>query len=817
MKISYNWLKDYIKADLTPAKISEILTSIGLEVEALEKHEIVKGGFQGLVVGHVTECHKHPDADKLSVTKVDIGSDALLNIVCGAPNVAVGQKVIIAPIGTTLYKGEDKFEIKKAKIRGIESQGMICAEDEIGLGTSHAGIMILNEEAVPGTALREYFKITDDFIFEIGLTPNRIDAASHYGVARDLAAYMQHRNPVFLEKPSVDEFKIDNNDNKIDVVIQNPEACIRYSGITVSGITVKESPVWLQDKINSIGLRPINNIVDITNFILHEIGQPLHAFDADYIKGKKVVVKTLAEGTKFITLDEIERTLSSEDLMICNTEEGMCMAGVFGGLHSGVNEKTTSIFIESATFNPVSVRKTARRHGLSTDSSFRFERGTDPNITIYALKRAALLIKEIAGGLISSEIIDVYPKPVKDVTIELNFAYVDELIGKHIPKNTIKEILSSLEIRIIAEKEKSLLIDIPAYRVDVKREADVVEDILRIYGYNNVEVSENVRSNISYSTKPDKEKIYNTISDYLASNGFFEIMTNSLTKATYYENNSVWPEKHSVKIMNPLSNDLGVMRQTLLYGGLESVSYNINRKQKNLKLFEFGNCYSHHKNHEKSEGTKDYVEDHRLSLFITGDKSSESWVLPVKQVSFYFLKSYVENVLKKVGYQIDKLAVSQPDLSVYTEGQMLFYNGKELVSFGLLHKNIAKNLDIKQPVYFAEFLWDNILKENKNHTILFKEITKFPEVRRDLALVLDKAVTYAKIKELAQKTEKKLLHNINLFDEYEGDKIPDGKKSYAISIHLLDENKTLTDFQIDQVMQKLVLVFEKELGAEIRK
>jgi phenylalanyl-tRNA synthetase beta chain len=817
MKISYNWLREYINTDLAPVKIAEILTSIGLEVEAIDKFEVVKGGLKGLVVGHVIECQKHPDADKLSVTKVDIGGDNLLNIVCGAPNIAVNQKVVVAVIGTTLFKEESSFEIKRAKIRGVESEGMICAEDEIGLGDSHAGIMILNEDAVLGTSMREYFKINDDYIFEIGLTPNRIDAASHYGVARDLAAYLQHRKPVVLEKPSVENFKADNNDFPIIVEVENKDACVRYSGITISNIIVKESPIWLQDRLRSIGLRPINNIVDITNFILFETGQPLHAFDADFIKGNKVVVRTAAENAKFVTLDGVERTLSSNDLMICNAEEEMCIAGVFGGMHSGVSEKTTKIFIESANFNPVFVRKTARRHALATDSSFRFERGADPNITVYALKRAAMMIKEITGGVISSEVVDVYPKPVKDVTVELNFANVDELIGKQIPKETVKEIIRSLEIKVIAVKEKSLLLEIPAYKVDVLREVDVIEEILRIYGYNNVEVSDRVRSNISYSQKPDKEKINNIISDYLASNGYFEMMTNSLTKASYYENKSFWNDKNSVKILNPLSTDLGVMRQTLLFGGLESISYNVNRKQQNLKMFEFGNCYAYYPELISDKKENAYFEDLRLALFISGNKNSENYSSETKPVSYYFLKSYVENILTRLGCPLSQVVISQPDTNIYSEGQMYFYKGKELVTLGLLSKNVLKEFDIKQPVYFAEFLWNNVLPNLNNQKTKFQELSKFPEVRRDLAMILDKQISYSKIVEIASKNEKKFLQSVNLFDVYEGDKIPEGKKSYAVSFYLQDATKTLNDFQIDQIMNKLSDAFEKELGAQIRK
>lgn len=817
MKISYNWLKEYIKTDLASSKIAEILTNIGLEVEALEKFEVIKGGLEGLVVGKVVDCQKHPDADKLSLTKVNIGNDSLLNIVCGASNVAVNQKVVVATIGTTLYKGESKFEIKKTKIRGIESEGMLCAEDEIGIGNSHDGIMVLNDNAIPGTPMREYFNIEDDYIFEIGLTPNRIDAASHYGVARDLAAYLQHRKPVVLEKPSVENFVVDNTENQINVVIQNSDGCIRYSGVTISSLTVKESPVWLQDRLHSIGLRPINNVVDITNFVLFETGQPLHAFDADFIKGKKILVKTVNEGTKFTTLDGVERTLSSNDLMVCNEQEPMCMAGVFGGINSGVTEKTKNIFIESANFNPVFVRKTARRHGLSTDSSFRFERGADPNITVFALKRAAILIKEIAGGKISSEIVDVYPKHIKDFTVELHYVKVNELIGKQLSKETIKDIIRSLEIKIIAEKEKSLLLEIPTYKVDVQREVDVIEDILRIYGYNNIEVSNKVSSNISYLQKPDKEKTNNTISDYLASNGFFEIVTNSLTKASYYRNNNLWNEKNLVKILNPLSTDLGVMRQTLLFSGLESITNNLNRKQTNLKMFEFGNCYVYNNVENINNKQSNYFEDLRLSLFVTGNKNPESWVLQPAITSYYYLKSYVENILKRLGFSISQLVVYKPNETIYTDGQIYFNKEKELVSFGLLSKSILNEFDIKQPVFYAEFLWDNVLLNLNKHNTKFVELSNFPVVRRDLAMLLDKQISYSKIAEIARKNEKKFLQDINLFDVYEGDKIPEGKKSYAVSFHLQDSTKTLNEYQIEQIMKKLSEAFEKELGAIIRK
>ncbi len=813
MKISYNWLKNYINCDLAPQRISEILTSIGLEVEALEKYENIRGGLNGIVVGHVVACEKHPNADKLSVTKVDVGNGELLTIVCGAPNVAQGQKVPVALIGTTLYKGEESFTIKEAMLRGVKSQGMICAEDEIGLGDSHAGIMVLDSDLQVGTPLSSLFNVYSDVVFEIGLTPNRIDAASHYGVARDLAAYLQHHSPVVLEKPNVEHFNIENNQAPIEVVIENNEACQRYSGIVIKDIEVKESPDWLKNSLKAIGLRPINNVVDVTNYVLHEIGQPLHAFDYDKIKGQKVIIKTLNEGTSFVTLDGVERKLSSDDLMICNEVEPMCMAGVFGGLESGVNQNTKNIFIESAYFNPVYIRKTARRHGLSTDSSFRFERGADPNITLYALKRAAMLIQQVAGGTISSEIKDVYPKPINDVTIELEYAYIEDVIGKQIPKEQIKEILQSLEIKIVAEKEKSLLIDIPTYRVDVTRPIDVVEEILRIYGFNEVEISDTLNSNLNYSNPLRNEKWYNQIADLLIHNGFYEIMTNSLTKVNYYKDNKFYPLENAVQLLNPLSQDLGVMRQTLLFSGLESVVYNLNRQMTDVRMFELGKCY-YLPEKSKNEDVKNYVEETNLALFVSGNKEPQSWLVKQDESTFFFMKRWVDSILTKMNIEATNL--SEVQNSIFSYGLNYFYKNDLLVQFGKLSSEVLALLDIKQDVFYAEFKWEILVKLASSKHITFSDLPKFPAVRRDLAMILDKSVKYEQLKRIAQKTCGNLLKEINLFDVYEGKNIEPGKKSYALSFILQSNEKTLLDEEINNTMNKLMKNFETEVGAVIR-
>ena len=815
MKISYNWLKNYIDTDLSVEEVSKILTDTGLEVEGIEEFESVKGGLEGLVIGKVISCKKHPNADKLTVTTVDIGNGEELPIVCGAPNVAEGQKVVVASVGTILYSNNEEFKIKKAKMRGEASEGMICAEDEIGLGTSHDGIMVLDELAKIGMPAKEYFNIETDTVFEIGLTPNRIDGASHIGTARDLAAYLSQAKKTELIKPSVDEFKIDNNNLPIEIIVEDKEACPRYTGVTVTNVNVKTSPEWLQNRLKAIGLNPINNLVDISNYVLHETGQPLHFFDADKIKGNKVIIKTLPEGSSFVTLDETERKLSADDLMICDENHGMCIAGVFGGTTSGVTENTKNVFIESAHFNSVSVRKTAKRHDLHTDASFRFERGSDPNITVYALKRATLLIKEIAGGEISSDIVDVYPEPVADYKVDLTFRNLKRLIGKKIEKEKVKSILESLDIKIVTENDEKLSLEVPTYRVDVLREVDVIEEILRIYGYNNIEISEHVNSSLSYSPKPDKEKIQNTISDILAANGFNEIMCNSLTKVDYYNDLESYKPSNLVKIFNPLSNDLNVMRQTLLFGGLESIMYNQNRRNPDLKLYEFGNCY--YLNDSESENPlKKYKEEQHLAIFITGNKTEESWITKEEPTSFFLLKSYIENILSRLGFDLNKIETEDISSDIFVEGLNYKYNKNQIVNFGILNKEVLKAFDIDTKVYYAEFSWDNVLKLSTKNSIRYTEIPKYPEVRRDLALLLNKEVKFANVKELAHKSEQKLLKKVSLFDVFEGEKLGANKKSYAVSFILQDENKTLTDKQIDKIMNNFIRVFEKELGAQIR-
>jgi phenylalanyl-tRNA synthetase beta chain len=817
MTISYSWLKEYININLTPEEISSILTSIGLEVESLEKVEAVKGGLKGVVVGEVLTCEKHPDADKLSVTTVNIGQAEPLNIVCGAPNVAAGQKVAVAVVGTTLYFNNNELTLKKTKIRGQLSEGMICAEDELGLGTSHDGIMVLNPQAKVGTPAAEYFNIQDDYQFEIGLTPNRIDAASHFGVARDLAAYLNLTSPITAVRPSVHGFNVDNNNLYIPVELKTPEACTRYSGVTLCGVKVGPSPEWLQNRLRSIGLNPINNVVDVTNFVLYEIGQPLHAFDADKIDGNKVVVGTLASDTSFITLDGIERKLNGDDLMICNAKEGMCIAGVFGGNKSGVTEQTQNIFIESACFNPVWVRKTAKRHGLNTDASFRFERGADPNITVWALKRAAMLIKEVAGGQISSEIVDVYPNPVNDFKVDLSLSYVNRLIGKNIPLNTIKQILAGLEITVEAVAADSLKLRIPPFKVDVQREADVVEEILRIYGYNNIETNDKVNSTLAHSTRPDKHKVINLISDTLTGTGMSEIMCNSLTKQAYYQNLSTYPQLNTVEIINPLSNDLNGLRQTLLFGGLESIIYNINRRKSNLKLYEWGNCYYFDKSKENAEKPlKAYSEELMLGIWFTGDDSEESWAKKQEKVTFYHAKAIVQSIFEKLGISIDSIGFEEAPTDIFEYGLKMVLNKQPLGFIGLVNNKICRSFDIKQEVFFAEIRWENAFAAAKRSKVQFTEISKYPEVRRDLALLIDTNVTFAQVKEVASRTERKLIKKINLFDVYQGDNLGEGKKSYAVSFTLQDEEKTLTDKQIDKVMQNLIGAFNRELAAQLR-
>lgn len=818
MTISYKWLKDYLNFAETPEEISKILTNIGLEVESLEKHDAVKGGLQGVVLGKVLTCEAHPDSDHLHITTVDIGASEPLQIVCGAANVAARQKVSVATIGTTLYFADgSEVKIKKAKVRGIESFGMICAEDELGLGSNHDGIMVLETESELGTPLAEVLKLESDYIFEIGLTPNRIDAASHYGVARDLAAYLKSNGSnVSLQLPDISNFKIDNTNNTFELVVENTEACPHYAGITISNIKLAPSPDWLQARLRAVGINPKNNAVDITNFIIHELGQPLHAFDADKIEGKKVVVKTCAEGTPFVTLDGVERKLSENDLMICSATRPMCIAGVLGGSDSGITDDTKNVFLECAYFNPVWVRKSARRHGLHTDASFRYERGTDPNIINYAIRRAALLFKELTGGKISSEINDACAKTFEPFAIELSYRNIHRLIGKEIPHEKIKQILNALEIEIAEENGDTLLVKVPQYRVDVTREYDVIEEILRIYSYNNIDFPSSVRSTLSYVQKPDTEKMMNTAANFLTDNGFNEIMSNSLSSQSYFENVEGFDANHLVKILNPLSNDLNVLRPTLLFSGLEAIAYNINRKNANLKLYEFGNIYGY--NPEKADGTlKAYSEDYRLSIFVSGDDTTLSWNTRAEKSTFFNVKKIVEKLLLRFGIKIDDLQISANTAPFAGDGiSYTLKSGKTIASLGIVPKNLRTKCDVKQDVFVAEIYWSQLMKHLKSHTVLFSEISKFPEVRRDLALIIDKNITYKQIYDIARKTEKRLLKNIALFDVYEGKGMPENKKQYAVSFSLQDNEKTLTDQQIERTMQNLLKAFETQLNATLR-
>ncbi|MBC3846626.1 phenylalanine--tRNA ligase subunit beta [Winogradskyella echinorum] len=808
MKISYNWLKQFINIDWDAEKTGELLTDLGLEIEGIEQYESVKGGLKGIVVGEVLTCEQHPNADRLKVTTVNIGTDSPVQIVCGAPNVAAGQKVPVATIGTTLYTTEgEAWKIKKGKIRGEESHGMICAEDELGLGESHDGIMILDEKIKVGSPASLVFKVENDQVFEIGLTPNRADAMSHYGVARDLkAGLLQKEVALELITPSVSSYHVDARSLKIDVDVQDKEKAPRYCGVTISGVKVEASPSWLQHRLKSIGLSPINNIVDATNYVLHELGQPLHAFDAHKISGNKIEVKTCKAGTKFTTLDGVVRELHEDDLMICDAEKPMCIAGVFGGIDSGVTESTSNIFLESAYFDPVSIRKTAKRHGLNTDASFRFERGIDPNITEYALKRAALLITDIAGGEISSDISDAYQNKIKDFEVRLSFENAKKLIGEEIPKETIKSILSSLEIKVNNVTEAGLGLTVPAYRNDVQREADIIEEILRVYGYNNIRTTEKLNASISNSSRFEDYKLQNIIGNQLASQGFYEIMANSLTSPKYVELSDQLNPEHNVKMLNPLSNDLEVMRQSLLFSGLEAVSHNINRKRENLKLFEFGKTY-----HQYADARE---ENKHLSLFATGNKTEERWNSASSPSDFFYLKGTIETVLQRLG--LNKLKSAPTKTDVFSEGVSLSLGKKKLVDFGLVKKSILKHFGISQNVLFADFNWDNVLEMAQHNKIKFSEIPKYPEVRRDFALLLDNNVTFDDINTIAKQTEKQLLKNVNLFDVYEGKNLPTGKKSYAVSFTLQDENRTLTDKQIDKIMSKLQSNFETKLGAELR-
>ncbi len=806
MKISYNWLKQFIKIDWQSDETAALLTDLGLEVEVVEKYQSVKGGLEGIVVGHVLTCVPHPDADRLKITTVDLGDGNPVQIVCGASNVAAGQKVPVATIGTILYDKEgESFTIKKGKIRGQESHGMICAEDEIGLGTSHEGIMVLDESLKPGTTAATVFKIENDEVFEIGLTPNRADAMSHLGTARDLRAGMlQSGVNVEFITPSVSNFKVDKRTLKIDIDVKESKLVPRYCGVTISGVSIKPSPAWLQNRLKAIGLNPKNNIVDVTNYVLHELGQPLHAFDAAKISGK-VIVKTLPSGTKFTTLDDVERSLHEEDIMICDEKGPLCIAGVFGGKEFGVSESTNSIFLESAYFNPVSVRKTAKRHQLNTDASFRFERGIDPTITEYALKRAALLIQEVAGGEITSDIIDVYPKKIEDFSVFLNFNKVTKIIGQEISKDIIKNILVSLDIKVNSVSDSGLGLTIPAYRVDVQREIDVIEEILRVYGYNNIKFSNKVNATVANSPRTEDYKIQNVVASQLNSQGFHEMMANSLTTANYIQLSEMLKEEHNVTMLNPLSSDLSTMRQSLLFSGLEAISYNINRKNTDLKLFEFGKTY-----HNYPSG---YEEKKHLTLFLTGNRNQETWTASQKPTDFFLFKGYVNAVLERLGIQKTQ---NQPLTSdVFSEGIAVSLGKETLVEIGVVKKSILKHFGIKQEVFFADFNWAAILKLVSNK-IKFTEIPKYPEVRRDLALLIDQAVSYESIYTIAKQTEKSLLKNIDLFDVYEGQNLPEGKKSYALSFSIQDSSKTLTDEQIDKIMNKLQKNFETELGAVLR-
>lgn len=808
MKISYNWLKQFVNIDWTPEQTGELLTDLGLEVEGIHEFQSIKGGLEGIVVGEVLTCVQHPNADRLKITTVNIGSGAPLQIVCGAPNVAAGQKVPVATIGTTLYtnKGE-AWTIKKGKIRGEESHGMICAEDELGLGTSHDGILVLDSETTVGTMLAELYEVENDQVFEIGLTPNRADAMSHFGTARDLKAGFSHKDiHVELITPSVSAFRVENTLLKVDVEVLNKELAPRYCGITISDVKVGTSPTWLQNRLKAIGLTPKNNIVDVTNYVLHELGQPLHAFDVNKIEGNKIIVKTLPKGTKFKTLDGVERTLHEEDLMICDTAKPMCIAGVFGGENSGVTEHTTSIFLESAYFNPISIRKSAKRHALNTDASFRFERGVDPNITEYALKRAALLIQEVAGGYVTSNLVDVYPKKIEDFQVRLSFENAQKLIGEEIPKDVIKSILMSLDIKVNNVTETGLGLTVPAYRNDVVREADIIEEILRVYGYNNIKFTQKLNASISPTSRFEDFKLQNMVGNQLAAQGFYEILSNSLTTPAYVKLSEDLKDEDHVVMLNPLSNDLSVMRQSLLFSGLEAVNRNINRRRSDLKLFEFGKSYHSH-------GGK-YIENKHLALFITGDKAAERWNSQPQPSNFFYLKGIITAILERLG--LNRIKVAPIENDVFSEGISLKAGKKTLVDFGLVNKKILKYFDISQDVLYADFNWDNVIEMAKSNTINFKELPKYPESRRDFALLIDDSITFETIDTIAYQTEKRLLKDVDLFDVYQGENLPKGKKSYAVSFKFQDEHSTLTDKQVDKIMQKLKSNFEKQLGAELR-
>ncbi|MDR3193888.1 MAG: phenylalanine--tRNA ligase subunit beta [Tannerella sp.] len=820
MNISYNWLKEYLPLEMQPDEVAAALTSTGLETGNVEEVQPVRGGLEGLVIGEVLTCAAHPNSDHLHVTTVRTGSGEPLQIVCGAPNVAAGQKVVVATVGTTLYSGEEKFAIKKSKIRGVESHGMICAEDEIGIGTDHSGIIVLPDDAPAGMAAKAYYGIESDYVLEVDITPNRVDATSHYGVARDLAAWLaQNGRPLTLRRPDVEAFRVDRPAPAVEVEVANTEACPRYSGLTVRGVTVKESPAWLKNRLQAIGLRAINNVVDVTNFVLHESGQPLHSFDAAKIRGGKVVVRTLPEGTKFVTLDGVERILSSEDLMICNAEEPMCIAGVFGGLDSGVTEQTTDVFLESACFHPTWVRRTARRFGLNTDASFRFERGLDANQTVCVLKRAALLIQQLAGGEVTGEIRDVYPEEVKPYPVEVSFRKINALIGKVIPPDTVKRILASLEMEVVSETADGLSLLVPVYRMDVRREVDVIEDILRIYGYNNIEVGEQLRSTLSYRMPTDRSyRLENLVSDQLCGAGFYEIMNNSQTRLAWYEGLTVYPPSSAVQLLNPLSADLNVMRQTLLFGGLQSIAGNIRHKNKNLRFFEFGNCYAYREEKTAPENALSaYSEEYRLGLWMCGRRVENSWAHANEENSVYELKAHVLHILARLGIDRRKVSESPCSDELYASGiRLQTASGRTLGTVGVIDRKRLKSMDIGEEVCFAELSWDALMKEIRKSAVVFSEIARFPEVKRDLALLLDKEIPFQSVERTAFESERKLLKRVELFDVYEGSHLAPDKKSYAVSFYLQDESQTLTDAQIDRIMQKIQTGLETKLGARLR-
>ena len=820
MNISYKWLKEYVDFDLTAQQVADALTSTGLEVDALEEVQSIKGGLKGLYVGKVLTCEAHPNSDHLHVTTVDLGKGEPSQIVCGAPNVAAGQKVIVADLGCVLYDGDKEFVIKKSKLRGVESNGMICAEDEIGIGNDHAGIIVLPEDAVVGTPAAEYYNLESDWLIEVDITANRADGLSHWGVARDLYAWLKSNGyETKMHRPDCSKFTVDNHDLPIEVKIENTEACKRYACVSISDCEVKESPDWLKNKLNTIGLRPINNIVDITNYVMMAYGQPLHTFDADMVKGHQIVVKTMPEGTPFQTLDGEEHKLSDRDLAICNAEDPMCIAGVFGGKGSGTYETTKNVVLESAYFHPTWIRKSARRHGLSTDASFRFERGVDPNGTIYALQQAAILCKELAGGKVSMEIVDVYPEKMENAVVDLSYQYVHGLVGKEIPTDKIKAICESLEMKVLEETAEGLKLEIPAYRVDVTRPCDVVEDILRIYGYNNVEIPTQLKGSLVIKGDEDqKHKLANIVSEQLVGEGFNEILNNSLTKGAYYEGHNAYAAENCVKIMNPLSTDLNVMRQTLLFGGLESVQHNVNRKRANLRFFEFGNVYTF--DPEKAnldDPMQAYKEQYHAALWLTGKRVEGSWAHANEESSFYELSAYVENILRRIGVKPGMIVRKKSENDIFSAGLTIENRGgKKLIEMGIITKKLLKQFGLDAPVFYAELNWTALMKVIKKNEVLYTEVPKFPAVSRDLALLVDNSVEFAQIEQIARQTEKKLLKKVELFDVYEGDKLPAGKKSYAVNFILQDEEKTMGDKQIEAIMNKLIAQLKKQLNAELR-